>query len=68
MDLTFRLASGFDFVLSSSVKSPLITPVMSIDSIGSFWEVDFDMLKSIESKNLVDPLSSSRGFYRVDQG
>ena len=41
---------------------------MSIDWIGSFWEVDFDMLKSMEFWNLVGLLSSLRGFDRVYQG
>ena len=31
MDLTFRLARGFDFVLSLGVTTPLITPVVSND-------------------------------------
>ena len=40
----------------------------SIDSIGSFWGVDFDVLKRIKFGNLVDILSSSRRFDRVYQG
>ena len=48
--------------------TPLITTVMSIDRIGIFWEVDFDVLKSIEFGNLVGLLSSSRQFDRVYQG
>ena len=50
------------------MTTPLITQVMSIDEIGNFWEVDFDMLKSMEFGNLVDLLSSSRRFDRVYQG
>ena len=45
-----------------------ITPVTSNDWIGSFWKDDFDMLKSIEFGNVVNPLLSSRGFDRVCQG
>ena len=40
---------------------------MSIDWIGSFWGVAFDMLKSMKFGNLVDLLSSSRRFDRVCQ-
>ena len=42
MDLNFWLASGSDFVLSLRVAATLITPVMGIDWIGNFLEVDFD--------------------------
>ena len=57
----------FDFVLSLGVMNPLITPVMSIDWMGSIWEVDFDMLKNMDFGNLVDLLSSLRRFDRVYQ-
>ena len=47
IDPTFWLARAFDFVWSLGVTTQLINPVMSIDSIGSFWGVSFDMLKSM---------------------
>ena len=65
MDLTYGLAWMFDFVLSLSAMTALINPVMSIDWIGNFGEVDFDMLKSIKFGNLVDLLSGLRRFDRV---
>ena len=68
MDLTFWLARGFDFVFPLGVTTPLVTPVMSFDWIGSFWEIDFDMLKSMGFGNLAGLLSSSRWFDRVYQG
>ena len=38
---------------------------MSIDQIGSFWEVDFDILKSMEFGDLVGFPSNSRQLDRV---
>ena len=50
------------------VMTLLVTPVINIDWIGNFWEVDLDMLKSLEFGNLVGLLTSSRRFDRVYQG
>ena len=44
--LTFSLARGFDFVLSLGVTDQLITSVMGISCLGSFWKDCFDILKS----------------------
>ena len=68
MNLSFWFARGFDFVLSLDVTIPLLTQVMRIDWIGSFWEVEFDMLKSMKFGNLVGLFSSSKRFDRVYQG
>ena len=54
-------------VLSLGVTTPLRTPVMSIDGIGHFWKVDFDMLKSMEFGNSVGLLSASTRFDRAYQ-
>ena len=40
MILTFGLANEFDFLLCFVVTTPLITPDISIDWIGSFWGVE----------------------------
>ena len=48
--------------------TPLITPFLGIDSIGRFWEVDFDVLKSMEFGNLAGLLSSLRRFDTVYEG
>ena len=45
--LTFCLPRGLDLVLSLSVMTPLITPVMGISWPCSFGKVSYDMLKSI---------------------
>ena len=68
MDLTFSVARGFKFVLSLSVASLLITPVMSIYEIVIFWQVSFNMMESMEFGNLVGLLSSWRQFGKVYQG
>ena len=64
----FLISKGVDFVLSLNPTTLLITPVISIDWIGSFCEVGVDMLKSIKFGILVDFLSSSRQLDKAYQG
>ena len=66
LDLSFSLTREFDFIfLSLGLTTPLITPVISIDSIGSFWGGGFDVLNSMKFESLVGLLSSSRQLDRV---
>ena len=68
MDLTVLLERGFDFVLPLHVSTQLISPVMIIDGIGSFWEIGFDMVKNMKFWDLVNCLSSLKQFDEVYQG
>ena len=63
----FLLTTGFDFVLSLSVTTPLITPVMDMSFPGSVGK-GFDMLKSIGFRDLVGLFASSRRSDRVYLG
>ena len=66
--MTFSVARGFDFVLSSGVTTLLITPVTDMSSPGSVGKDCFDMLKSIGFGDLVGPFASSRRSDRVYLG
>ena len=64
----FLLTAGFDFVLSLSVTTPLITPVMDMSSLSSIGKDCFDMLKSIGFGDLVRLFASLRRSDRVYLG
>ena len=65
--LTFWPRSGFDLVLYLDVVAQLITPVISVEWILSFSGASFDMLKSMQFRNLVGLLLSLR-FDQVYKG
>ena len=64
--LIFRLANGFDLILSLGVTTPLITPVIGISWHCIFGKVCFHILKSIGFEDLTRLFSSSSRFDRLE--